>query len=444
MFTRLILILATTALLAGCGGSGSSSAPDPAQEAAKTWVRGFMDDTYLWYNEIVDVPPTNYATAPDYFKALLVKSRDRFSFSMPLDQAVNQLLEGLETGYGVKLGMTAAGRLFALYVDPNSPAAASLIRGAEITAVNGQPLANLTSTDLSSALSPGQPGATVNLTFRRPGTATFQTTSLVSATFSTTTVGQPSIISLAGGGKAGYLLFNQHLRTSEQGLINAMTYFKQQGISELVLDMRYNTGGALSIAQEVASMIGGTAVQGKTFEKLLFNTKHPEQTNDPQNTYRFSALDSTGAQLPLLGLRRVFVLTGPNTCSASESVINGLLPHIPVIRIGWTTCGKPYGFFPTTYGQQTYFAIQVEGVNANGTDDFKSGFAPTCQAYDDLNYPLGNTNEASLNAAVSYMGTNACPPMRTVTLPKTTLSGAIPGIGDIQLIGQLPGLKLLK
>jgi C-terminal processing protease CtpA/Prc len=443
LFNRILLILAGISLLAGCGSGGSSSASS-AQAAQKAWVRAHLDDVYLWYNEIVDVPPANYATAPAYFDALLVPSRDRFSFSMPLAEANNIFQEGRETGFGVKWGWAAAGRLFAYYVDPNSPAAVVISRGTEITAINGQPPANLTTSYLNNALFPDQPGATVNLTFRAPGTSTTRTLGLTSATFSTTTVSEPLILSLPGGGKAGYLLFNQHLLTAEQGLNDALTYFKQQGVGELVLDLRYNSGGYLMIAEEVASMIGGSPVQGKVFEKLLFNGKHPEKTQDPENTFLFSALDSTGTPLPLLGLNRVFVLTGSNTCSASEAIINGLLPYVQVVLVGWTTCGKPYGFIQANNDGQAYFAIQFEGVNANGRDDYKAGFAPTCQVNEDLNYPLGDIREGRLNAALYFMNNNACPPASPVALPKTALSGTIPSSEDVQLIGQKPGLKLLR
>lgn len=446
MSKRLLLILAGISLLAGCGGGdgSSSNSASSAQDVQKAWVRAHLDDVYLWYNEIITVPPSNYATAPGYFDALLVKSRDRFSFSMPLTEANSIFQEGLETGYGVKWGWAAPGRLFAYYVDPNSPAAVSLTRGTEVTSINGQPVATLSTSYLNSTLFPDQPDSPVGLTFRLPGTSTTRTGGLMSATFSTTTVSQPMILPLPGGGKVGYLLFNQHLFTSEQGLSDALTFFKQQGVSELVLDLRYNTGGYLFIAEEVASVIGGATVQGKVFEKLLFNSKHPEKTNDPDNTYLFSALDSKGAPLPQLGLNRVFVLTGSNTCSASEAIINGLLPYVQVIRIGWTTCGKPYGFIQTNNDQQAYFAIQFEGVNADGRDDYKSGFAPTCQVYEDLNYPLGDTREARLNAALYFMSNSVCPPTSTVTLPKAALSSDIPGSGDVQLIKQKPGLKLLR
>ncbi len=443
LYKKLLLILAGISLLAGCGG-GDGSSSNSAQATQKAWVRAHLDDVYLWYNEIIDVPPANYATAPTYFDALLVKSRDRFSFSMPQADAVSILQEGLDTGFGVKWGWGAPGRLFAYYVDPNSPAAVSITRGTEVTAINGQPVANLTTSYLNTTLFPNQPGASVSLTFRSPGASATQTTGLTSATFSTTTVSQPTILSLPGGGTAGYLLFNQHLFTAEQGLNDALTLFKQQGVSELVLDMRYNTGGYLMVAEEVSSMIGGAPVQGKVFEKLLFNSKHPEKTNDPNNTFLFGSQDSKGTSLPLLGLNRVFVLTGSNTCSASEAIINGLQPYVQVVRIGWTTCGKPYGFIQTNNDQQAYFAIQFEGINADGHDDYKSGFAPTCQVSEDLNYPLGDIREARLNAALYFMSNGTCPSTTTAVTLKAARSSDVPTSGDVQLIEQKPGLKLLR
>ena len=449
LFPKILLItLAATALLTGCGGGGSSSdaasASAAAKAAEKTSVRAHLNDVYLWYNQIVDVPAANYATAPDYFDALLVRSMDRFSFSMPVAEAVSQLQVGEETGFGVKWGWAAQGRLYAYYVDPNSPAAATFTRGTEVTAINGQAVATMDSSTLDNALFPQQAGSQAAFTLRAPGAVATQTKSLASATFLTTAVAQPQILPLSGGRKAGYLLFNEHLLTSEGGLNQAMTQFKQQGISELVLDLRYNNGGYLMIAEEVASMIGGTPVQGKVFEKLSFNNKHPEKTQDPTNTIKFDALDSKDATLPLLGLNRVFVLTGPPTCSASESIVNGLLPYVQVVLIGGTTCGKPYGFVQTNIGDQAYFAIQMEGVNASGNDDFKTGFAPTCPVDDDLNYQLGDVREARLKAALYYMSNNSCPAYAAAPLPKTAPSATVPPAGEPRMLGLRPGLKLVR
>lgn len=443
MFTRTILILSLIILLAGCGGGGSSPSSSPQQEAEKAWVRSYLDDVYLWYNEIVDVSAGNYPLPADYFKALLVKSRDRYSFTAPRAEVESVMKEGVDVGYGVKWGWAGGSHLFAFYVDPNAPAALYFSRGAELIAVNGTTIASLSSNALNSALFPSQSGASVNLTIRMPNTSTTKIVTLTSAQFSIATIEQPQILTVSGVGKVGYLLFNEHLRTSEQPLINAMAYFKQQGVNELVLDMRYNSGGYLIIAEEVASMIGGAPVQGKVFDRLIFNAKHQSNTNDPNNTALFTNQDSSGNTIPQLGLPRLFVLTGASTCSASEAIINGLLPHINVTRIGWTTCGKPYGFRQTNYGANAYFAIEAEGVNANGTDDYKSGFAPTCQVSDDIRYPLGNTSEARLSAALYFMQYGSCPTAASIPLPKLR-SAETESYGEPQLLGQRPGVTIVE
>jgi hypothetical protein len=127
----------------------------------------------------------------------------------------------------------------------------------------------------------------------------------------------------------------------------------------------------------------------------------------------FSAPD--GQPLPYLSLARVFVLTGPGTCSASEAVLNGLAGvDVQVIQIGSATCGKPYGFYPADNCGTTYFAIQFRGVNAKGWGDYADGFTPGasfpgCAVADDFTHPLGHPDEARLAAALAYRETGSCP-----------------------------------
>lgn len=435
------LLLAT--ILAGCGGD-DAAAPQPqttSQKEQKSWARAHLADVYLWNTEIIDVNPAYYALAPAYFDALLVRSRDRFSFSMPQAAADSLLQEGQETGFGVRWGWSD-GKIFACYVDPNSPSAQFIARGSEIMAINGRTVAGMPTDTLFDLLYPEGEGVATDMIVRPPGMIVTQAVTLHSAPFTITTVAPPVIILLDGGGKAGYLLFNEHLLTAEAQLVTAMTYFRQQGVSEVVLDLRYNGGGYLFIAEEVASMLGGAAVEGKVFEKLIFNGNHPEETNDPDNTLLFNPEDRFGTPLPQLGLKRLFVLTGQSTCSASESLINGLAPFMPVVRIGWTTCGKPYGFRQTNFAQQAYFAIQFEGVNADGRDDYMDGFAPTCQVVDDLTYPLGDVREARLGSALYYINNNACPPAAASALARMFEPAADDG-GDLRLLGRKLSLKLV-
>jgi carboxyl-terminal processing protease len=124
-----------------------------------------------------------------------------------------------------------------------------------------------------------------------------------------------------------------------------------------------------------------------------------------------------------LDLSRVFVLVGPDTCSASESIINGLrgLSGVQVILVGSTTCGKPYGFYPQDNCGTTYFSIEFQGVNAMGQGGYSDGFSPMnqqsgtigvtlpgCSVADDFGHALGSSNEEMLQVALAYSTNPSC------------------------------------
>ena len=219
------------------------------------------------------------------------------------------------------------------------------------------------------------------------------------------------------GVKFGYMLFTSHVATAESQLAQAISYLKQQSVTELVLDLRYNGGGYLDIAAELAYMIAGPArTNGKTFERLAFNEKNPfgytvsDLTTLFWNTGQGFSL-STNTVLPTLDLGRVYVLTSPDTCSASEAVINGLRgAGVEVVTVGSTTCGKPYGFFATDNCATTYFAIQFVGVNHLGVGDYADGFSPNCAASDDFTKALGDPAEGQLASALRLNVTGVCSP----------------------------------
>jgi hypothetical protein len=240
---------------------------------------------------------------------------------------------------------------------------------------------------------------------------------------------------------------------AEAALVSAFTTLKAAGVHDLVLDIRYNGGGYLDIASEVAYMVAGPGpTAGMTFELTQFNSKHP--TVDPvtgaaispvpflSKTQGFSV--AAGQQLPALDLLRVFVLTGPNTCSASEAIINGLSGvGIEVIQVGSTTCGKPYGFYPQDNCGTTYFSIEFRGVNAANFGDYTDGFSPNnalnptnarlpgCAVADDFTHPLGDPAEARLAAALAYRTSSTCPVASALALARGSRSLAA-------VDGQLP------
>jgi hypothetical protein len=227
------------------------------------------------------------------------------------------------------------------------------------------------------------------------------------------------------------MLFNDHIATAEQQLISAFGQLAAAGVADLVLDVRYNGGGYLFIASQLAYMIAGPSqIAGRFFENIRFNAKHPSTnpvTGQPLQPFPFADTTvgiSPTQPLPTLGLQRVFVLTGPNTCSASESIINSLRGiGVEVVQIGSKTCGKPYGFYPEDNCGTTYFTIQFQGVNALGFGDYADGFSaqnsvgpqttpiPGCSVADDFTHALGDTSEARLAAALAYRnsGPASCP-----------------------------------
>jgi len=222
------------------------------------------------------------------------------------------------------------------------------------------------------------------------------------------------------------MTFNLHRAPAEQELIDAINTL--QGVDDLVLDIRYNRGGFLAIASQVAYMIAGPArTAGRTFETLQFNDKHPitdvvGQPIEPvpfyDTTLGFSV--PAGQPLPSLDLSRVFVLTGSNTASASEAIMNGLRGiDFELIQIGLTTNGKPYGWYAQENCGTTYSTIQFRGVNDANYGDYTDGFTPSavddgeanvlgCQVADDLSQQLGNPAENRLEVALAYQAGQGC------------------------------------
>jgi membrane-associated protease RseP (regulator of RpoE activity) len=399
------------------------------------WVRSWIDDTYLWYGEVPRSDPRDFPTAVDYFDVMKTpaitpsgKPKDQFHFIFNTTDWVALSRSGVEASYGLQWALVNRSpprKLLVAYIQPNSPAeAAGLDRGAEVQSIDGVDVANGADVDtLNAGISPAANETHTFVVLDRGATMT-RTVTLTSAEITSVPVQNVGTLP-APYEQVGYLLFNDHIATAEKALLDAMTQLRDAGITDLVIDIRYNGGGFLDIAAELAYMIAGpTRTSGKTFEREMFNDKY--QTVDPvtgrllaptpfvDQTLGFSA--TPGQALPYLGLSRVFVLTGAGTCSASEAVMNGLAGvDVEVIQIGATTCGKPYGFYPTDNCGTTYFAIQFQGVNQKGFGDYSDGFVPGgllhgCAVADDFTHALGDPAEGRLAAALAYRATGTCPP----------------------------------
>ncbi len=415
----------------------------------QNWLAAWSNDFYLWYNEVPYPTPSNYSTAISYFNALKTSSvtasgaaKDKFHFTYNTSVWQQLSSSGVQAGYGATWALvraTVPRSAVVAYTEPSTPATsagAALARGASVLRVDGVDLVNDGTQAgvnvLNAGLFPASAGESHTFVIQDQGSATTRTITMVSANIISAPV--QNVGTLAGG-TVGYMLFNDHIASAEPALISAVTQLKNANVSDLVLDLRYNGGGYLVIASELAYMIAGpTRTSGKTFELLTFNAKHPSVdpitgsaiTPTPfQSTAVGLSTTPAGTALPTLNLSRVFVLTGSETCSASESVINSLRgAGVEVIQIGSATCGKPYGFYPADNCGTTYFSIQFKGVNAAGFGDYTDGFAPQngattglaanavlpgCSIGEDFSHALGGASEVRVAAALQYRSNGSCP-----------------------------------
>lgn len=419
------------------------------------FLRSYSDDTYLWYSEITDRDPATFSSTLDYFDQLKTfattpsgADKDKFHFTYDSEEWFQLSQSGVSAGYGatfVLLSRTPPREIVIAYTEPNSPATAAnvnLMRGARIVTIDGFDVNTSTQAGvdaLNAGLFPAGPGESHTFGVRDLGSSQTRTVTMVSQDIVSEPVQNVRVIDTPTG-RVGYMVFNDHIATAELGLVDAVNQLNTgAGIDDLVLDLRYNGGGFLDIASEFSYMIAGPGpTAGKVFEVLQFNDKHPSTnpvtgralTPTPFHSEARGFSVNSGEALPTLDLSRVYVLTGPGTCSASEAIINGLRgAGVEVFQIGSTTCGKPYGFYATDNCGTTYFTIQFRGVNELDFGDYTDGFSPSnttagagtivpgCSVADDFSRALGDPLESRLAVALDYRDTQSCPAPSGASLP---------------------------
>ena len=476
---RFLLLVSTMGALSACGGGGGGGAgpsgpsntwtpgsflPSSTFDARcavprpntsdrqgtaadeNRWLRSWTNELYLWYGEVTDRDPALYTTTQyfDLMKTTAVtasgQNKDKFHFTYDTDVWLALSQGGTEAGYGAEFAILAGQpprRIVVAFTEAGSPAASQFARGDEILFVDGEDAVNGNTNAIVNVLNAGLfPDATnESHTFVVRNTANVQRSVTITST-TITHVPVPVVTTFASGsGPVGYIQFNDHIATAEQPLINAVNTLKNQNVTDLILDLRYNGGGYLDLASELAYMIGNTTLtSGRTFERIVFNSKNPTRNPVTGETLTPTPFHSTtqgftgsvpgGQQLPTLNLNRVYVITGRGTCSASESIINALRGvNIDVYVIGSTTCGKPYGFYPTDNCGTTYFSIQFRGENAANFGDYTDGFSPAntasgagtvvpgCSVGDDFAHAMGDSAESRIAAALAFRASNnqTCP-----------------------------------
>ncbi len=430
--------------------------PDPDPDANVT-VQDFMWQAmnlwYFWQGEVPDLADDRFTNMTDYteflasetdpaafFSNKLTFTDDRFSFLSQDYKELTQNLAGISRSNGLEFGLTyndangndqldATDPVFGVvrYIVPNSNASlADVARGEIFMGVDGQ--------DLNG-------GNYINLLFGENASYTLKMADLAGGVLTANgkevpltkeegLVENPVFLVKSfdfNGQKIGYLMYNQFTNEFDEDLNDAFGVLVNDGVTDLVLDLRYNPGGSVNSSRLLSSMIFGRRTNDLYLVQRWNDKIQAAFTRDDATALNDYFADVTGAGTPIntLNLSRVYILTTRGTASASELVINGLDPYLDVIKIGTTTTGKnefsltmvddpnrpgaPFIYSPARenfINPDNQWAIQpLVGRNENsvGFSDYTSGFVPDIELREDLENMgvLGDSNEPMLARAIA-------------------------------------------
>lgn len=401
--------------------------------------------TYYWYNQVPVLDPSsaNYATAENLLDAMKAYSKgsdgtalDRYSFLDRTGNLSSSLQDGLSetfnkvsaTGnYGMEVSYASDGSkyyLYIVYADKNSPAGKQgLTRGDEITAVNGD--SNISydgGANVQKVTNAIYNSTSVTLKVKKAVTGTVGTYSLQSGSFSINPVLFDTIYTV-NNQKTGYFSFytftntvnSQGAATLTKNTLDALfNKFKAAGITNLIVDLRYNGGGSVTTAEYLDSAIAPSSAAGKIMYYYKYNDKLTANLDGTGLETNVNFPSRTGG----LALNNVFFITSTHTASASELTLNNLIPYMNVKLVGQTTYGKPVGFitfniskYDANHAKQylaDLYAINFATENAAHTGGYYSGIAPDVEATDYVNVPWGyRTDDENLDKIFNYISTGS-------------------------------------
>lgn len=431
-FSLLVLLLAQSFIK--CSDDFDDKVP---RGSVNNFIWKGLNQYYYWLTDSPDLGDDRFASIGEYndfitsynspenlFNHLLVDpSIDRFSVLFSDYTKLEQALTGTQMNNGVdyelryKQGSTTEIFGWVRYVLPNSDASTKAIyRGDIFYGVNGTPL---TTSNYKNLLN--EVNYTLNLATYDGGaiTPSGNSVSLTKTNFSENPVYIKKIF-IEGSKKIGYLMYNGFYTNYENELNNAFGYFQGEGITHLILDLRYNSGGSVNTATRLASMITGQ-FNNQVFAKQQWNYKIENLINNPEQLLnRFTSSIENGNNINHLNLSKVYILTTKRSASASELVINGLAPYIDVVQIGDITAGKNVGSI-TVYDSPSFrkqnvnpthkYAMQpivLKIANNNNFSDYTNGLSPDESQLEDLGNLgiIGDTSDPLLNTALNYININ--------------------------------------
>ena len=462
-FGRLGAVLALGATLAGCGGGdgGSSSttgsntggsgggATGTVESACslrnrQNWVSAQMNEWYLFPETLpASLDPSGYTTVSDYIDALTATARaqrkDRFfTYLTSIKEEDAYYSSGDSAGFGFRLTTDASQSklMIAESFESGAALAAGMDRGSEIrgigtTTANIQSISDIVRADpnngLTNALGPDTAGTVRYFQVADPA-GNVRTVSLTKGAYTLQPV-SPNYgtqIITDNGQRYGYINLRTFISTADPQLRAAFATFKQQGITQVVVDFRYNGGGSLSIADLFNNLLGGNRQTSDVMGYVAFRAS---KSSNNETTYFAPQAQS------IVPTRLAFIGTG-GTASASELVLNRTLPYMGANTglIGANTYGKPVGQIARDNAQcdDRLRVIAISLQNANKQGDYYNGLAATvpasCRASDDLTRKMGDPQEASTRAALDFLQGKSCTPI------SATASAQAAGTGPRKLL----------
>ncbi|MFD2519042.1 S41 family peptidase [Salinimicrobium flavum] len=399
----------------------------------KRFIWRGMNDVYLYKEDVPDLADSRFAnqqelddflktfsSPEDLFYNGLVAEQDDFSFLVEDYLELERSLDGINVTNGMQFGLirytsTSEEVLgYVRYVLPGTSAEEKGIqRGDYFNTVDG---VQLTADNFSRLLEPAT--YTIGLAKIEGDviSSTGETVTLEKHEYTTNPVYIATTIDTPEG-KIGYLMYNGFTGNFDKVLNETFGMFKTEGITDLVVDLRYNSGGSVESAKDLGSMITGQ-INDEIFYTEQWNQDYQTylEENQPESLEnRFDNRISNGNTINSLGLNRVYVITTLRTASASELLINGLSPYIEVVQVGERTVGK-FQASTTLYDSPDFrrkdantghtYAIQpliYKTVNASGYTDFHEGLLPDIELKEDIRNlgVLGDPEEPLLQAALN-------------------------------------------